>query len=162
MDKKPIKYQGIRDAYTGRGEEGKDKRSSSFISTLIFNQHHEGDPSETSYCDEGKVVKSVSSFTQFVPGRVHFLVQTLHPLILKFIHLFFICHSLTRALREEKQGVARASMCEDGTPHSLMELISSAQTSARVTLKLYIKLYNEEQVQRGQAHKIITADSMST
>lgn len=25
-------------------------------------------------------------------------------------------------------------MCKDGTPHSLMELISSAQTSARVTL----------------------------
>lgn len=45
MDKKPIKYQGISDAYVGRGEEGKDERSSFFFSTLIFNQHHEGDPS---------------------------------------------------------------------------------------------------------------------
>lgn len=45
MVKKSIKFQGISDACVGRGEEGKEERSSFFISTLIFNQHHKGDPS---------------------------------------------------------------------------------------------------------------------
>lgn len=40
MDKKSIKFQGISDAYVGRGDKGKEERSSFFISTLIFNQHH--------------------------------------------------------------------------------------------------------------------------
>lgn len=50
------------------------------------------------------------------------------------MYLFFICHGLTGPLWEEEQGVPRAGMWEDETPHSLMELKSSPQTSARLTL----------------------------
>lgn len=42
-----------------------------------------------------------------------------------YVSLFHI-YSHTGVLWEEKQGVLRASMCEDRTPHSLMELKTSS------------------------------------
>lgn len=42
-----------------------------------------------------------------------------------YVSLFHI-YSHTGVLWEEKQGALRASMCEDRTPHSLMELKTSS------------------------------------
>lgn len=113
--------------------------SSFFISTLISSQHH--NPKGTHLGDiipwwRQRCQKSLLLYP--LKEKVPFLVQTLHPLILKPISLFFIYHSLTRVLWGEKQGVPRASVCEDGTPPSLMdpslmELKSSAH-STRLTL----------------------------